>query len=413
MREAAGESSAAVDVTPTRLPESTSESERLLLLECRMVELSSALVDARADADRLRGRLAEAAAREADHAKRYSFVQQELAEARADIVSLHEHLNRSEALRAKLEGHRFEPGSDAAELVRLRQELVSQRERATAHEQTATRLRARTDELLASRDTLLTRMAEWQRLVQSGNPEAVDLGEFIAELRQDILVLENRNAASERQEVALRELLARAGVDPGTATIGDPVSANPVVPTTTLPQPPRDTRVQPEPPEVQPDNLTFEGFLALARETDNELEDLWESGQESVADAAALSWIGTEDTLETAAVPTLERGAHAPVDGLGAADPVVRAASYGRLGRVFEDSPTRLSDHLRSGLADTDPRVRRRAVLAAATAPNLDVRPLLDPLRSDPDPHVRRVVREVLRHTPAAHHHVPASAELT
>jgi HEAT repeat protein len=100
------------------------------------------------------------------------------------------------------------------------------------------------------------------------------------------------------------------------------------------------------------------------------------------------------------------------MEGLSAADPMVRAASYGRLSRHLEDRPFQLADQLRSGLADVDPRVRRRAVLAAATAHNVELRPLLEPLRSDPDPQVRRVVREVLRHASATELPVHDSAEL-
>lgn len=101
-----------------------------------------------------------------------------------------------------------------------------------------------------------------------------------------------------------------------------------------------------------------------------------------------------EDPTGDAAVP--------PVEGLHAPDPSARAAAYERLTRVLGGDPTRLAYHLRPGLADPHPRVRRRAVLAAATAQQLRLHPLLEPLQADPDPHVRRVVREVLRHASRA-----------
>ena len=436
MHEPAGQSPVVSNSVPALANGPTAVSERILLLEIRMEKFSSALADARADADRLRGRLAEAAAREADHARRYSSVHQELADARAEIVSLHEHLSRSEALRARLEGHLFEAGAgtDGAELVTLRQELAVERERAQAHEQSAARLRRRVDELLMTRDALLSRMAEWQRLVQTGNPEAIDLAEFIASLRQDIMVLENRNAENERQELALRELLARAGVEPEAA----PVVAAATEPEKPAPAPPitvREERSEPEPTAAQPDALTFEGFLDIARHPDHELSDLWDSDREPVeengpvdsaaawteSDEVLIAVIETETRAELAPVvalasaereSALEPNVRAPVEGLSAADPVVRAASYGRLRRDLEDRPSQLADQLRSGLADVDPRVRRRAVLAAATARSVELRPLLEPLRGDPDPQVRRVVREVLRHAPAAELPVHDPAEL-
>src|SRR5690606_19893540 len=110
---------------------------------------------------------------------------------------------------------------DAAELVRLRREVLAQRQAALGHERAASRLRARVDELLMSRDALLTRIAEWQRLAWKDAPEAVDLAAFMAELRRDILQLEHRNVTGERQEAALRERLIRVGIDPDAPPDGE------------------------------------------------------------------------------------------------------------------------------------------------------------------------------------------------
>lgn len=405
------------------------DRERVLLLECRLEQLRSALEDARADADRVRARLAEVAAREADHARRYGQVHEELAEARAEIASLHERLDRSEAFRAELEGHLFEAGArgDAAELVRLRREVLAERQRALVNERTLARLRSRVEELLSSRETLLTRVAEWQRLVRTDGPEAVDLAEFMAELRRDILDLEHRNAAGERQEAALRARLARQGVDPETEHAED---------------------LQPEPPERVEEPA---GPAAALAGEDEEVsagaasppEPVDAPGvPESAAEPIELDALDAEEPAEGLAAPsdddrevTAARGptdflavALASSDGpslraelllrLGrsgddravdavrpwahAAEPAVRAAAYEALGRLLEGDPSRLEVHLSSGLADPDPRVRRRVVLAAATARRVALRALLDPLRGDPDPQVRRVVREVLRHAPPA-----------
>src|SRR6185312_6961407 len=83
--------------------------------------------------------------------------------------------------------------------------------------QTASLLRARVDELVASRETLLTRVVEWQRAVRAGDPEALDLAEFIASLRRAVLDLERDNALGERREAALREQLEQA-TTPATVT---------------------------------------------------------------------------------------------------------------------------------------------------------------------------------------------------
>ena len=87
---------------------------------------------------------------------------------------------------------------------------------------------------------------------------------------------------------------------------------------------------------------------------------------------------------------------------LVAPDPGVRAAAYQALGHLLEQDPSRLEPHVRRGIADPDPRVRRRVVLVAAAARGLKLARLLEPLRRDPNPQVRRVVQEVLRRTPPA-----------
>jgi hypothetical protein len=95
----------------------------------------------------------------------------------------------------------------------------------------------------------------------------------------------------------------------------------------------------------------------------------------------------------------------------GAIEAAVRASAYEALGRLLDRDPRALEPHLRKGLADTDARVRRRVVLAAATARGVSLWPLLNGLREDPDPQVRRVVREVLRQTPPAEAEATSSAE--
>src|SRR5213594_2796557 len=219
---------------PRRSTPTGGGSDRTLLLECRLEQLRGALDEARAEADQARVRLAEAAAREAGETQRLSVLQDEVARARAEVAALHRRLEHSEALRAKLQGHLFESDGrdDAHELVRLRREVAAARERIAASEQTASQLRARVDELVASRETLLTRVVEWQRAVRDGDTEAVDLAEFIASLRRAVLDLERDNALGERREAALREQLEQA----------TPPAAMPAV-TPEPPQPPADDLV--------------------------------------------------------------------------------------------------------------------------------------------------------------------------
>jgi len=329
-------------------------SDRTLLLECRLEQLRGALDEARAEADQARIRLAEAAAREAGETQRLSVLQDEVARARAEVAALHRRLEHSEALRAKLQGHLFESEGkgDAQELMRLRREVAAARERIAASEQTALQLRARVDELLASRETLLTRVVEWQRAVRDGDTEAVDLAEFIASLRRAVLDLERDNALGERREAALREQLEQA----------------------TAPPPAAMPAVTPEPPQTPADDLV--AALAAAKHPQDQVELLLRLGRRGGDDVfyAVRPWATAED-------------------------PNVRAAAYQALGRLLERDPARLEPHIRWGIADANPHVRRRVVLAAAAARGLALRPLLEPLTGDPDPQVRRIVHRILRAT--------------
>jgi hypothetical protein len=324
-------------------------SDRTLLLECRLEQLRGALDEARAEADQARIRLAEAAAREAGETQRLSVLQDEVARARAEVAALHRRLEQSEALRAKLQGHFFESEGrdDAQELMRLRREVAAAHERIAASEQTTPQLRARVDELVASRETLLTRVVEWQRAVRDGDTEAVDLAEFIGSLRRAVLDLERDNALGERREAALREQLEQAIAPPPPSLVPRPPSADDLV-----------------------------AALAAAKSPQNQADLLLRLGRRGGDDAfyAVRPWAAAED-------------------------PSVRAAAYQALGQLLERDPMRLAPHIRSGIADANPHVRRRAVLAAAAARGLALRPLLEPLSGDPDPQVRRIVHRILRAT--------------
>jgi hypothetical protein len=366
---------------------SGSDAHRVFLLECRLEQMRANVDEARAEAHRARELVAEATAREADHARRYQVLHEELAAAREEVGSLHRRLEHSEALRAGLEGRLFESATpeDARELVRLRGELAAARDLTAARQRAVAVLRARVEELAGSRETLLSRVAEWQFATREGNADAVDLAEFIAVLSRDILELEHRSVTAERREADLREQLLQAGTERSVDLSSvDPPAAEAGPGPSDLPRADDEPDTEPggaaPPPAGDDPESRIDALLGLGR-----------SGE-----AEAL------DTIRP---------------WLVVLDPRVRAAAYQALGQLLEHDPSRLEPHIRSGIADTDARVRRRVVLAAATARGLDLGPLLDPLRRDPDPQVRRVVHEVLRRAPPAADDVggteaPASAEI-
>ncbi len=341
-----------------------SDAHRVFLLECRLEQMRAKVDEARAEAHRARALLAEATAREVDHARRQRVLHEEVAAAREEIGSLHHRLEHSEALRAGLEGRLFESTrpEDARELVRLRGEVAAHRDLTVAGQRTVADLRARVAELTASRETLLSRVAEWQFAARDGNADAIDLAEFIAVLSRDILELEHRSVLAERREADLREQLLRASAQ---GYVSSSAVAPPAVETS--PQPLDSPRAPAE---------AIDGPTPEAAPRIDELLRLGRSGDAEAFDAIQPSLV--------------------------AADPGVRAAAYQALGHLLEHDPSRLEPHVARGIADPDPRVRRRVVLAAAGAQGLKLQRLLEPLSRDPNPQVRRVVQEVLRRTPSA-----------
>jgi len=351
---------------------SGSDMHRVFLLECRLEQMRATVDEARAEAHRARTLLAEVTAREADHARRHQLLHEELAAAREELGALHRRLEHSEALRAGLEGRFFESSTpeDARELVRLRGEVAAHGNLTAARQRTVADLRARVAELTASRETLLSRVAEWQFAAREGDADATDLAEFIAVLSRDILELEHRSATAEQREADLREQLLQASAQRDASSSG------------------------PDPPAAEESPERLDAPAARAE-------------PETAVDGTAPSVEGADgepriDTLLRLGRSGDVEGFYAIRSSLVAGDPSVRAAAYQALGQLLEHDPSRLESHVRRGLADPDARVRRRAVLTVAAARGLAVRPLLEPLRRDPDPHVRRVVAEVLRRAPSA-----------
>jgi hypothetical protein len=349
------------------------DAHRIFLLECRMEQMRARVDEARAEAHRARALVAEATAREADHARRQRVLHEELAAAREEVGSLHHRLEHSEALRAGLEGRLFESTrpEDGRELVRLRGEVAAHRDLTVAAQRTAAELRTRVAELTASRETLLSRVAEWQIAARAGDTAAVDLAEFIAILSRDVLELEHRSAVAERGEAELREELLRASAQGYvSATVA-------VAPAAEAPPPAASASAAEEPADEQAKNDEAAAPAA---------------GDEAAPRADALLRLGRSGDAEA-----LE----AILPSLAAPDPGVRAAAYQALGHLLEPTPSLLEPHVRAGIADADPRVRRRVVLVAAAARGLPLARLLEPLRQDSNPQVRRVVQEVLRRAPA------------
>lgn len=358
----------------------SADTHRVFALECRLEQMRASVDEARAEAHRARERLAETTARQAERTRQHQLLHEELAAAREEVALLHRRLEHSEALRAQLEGRLFEGSTpeDAEELVRLRGEVAAYRDLTAARERIVTDLRARVGGLVAGRETLLSRVTEWQCAIQEGNADAVDLAEFIAMLTGDILEIEHRRVAAEQRGASLEEQLLRAREQGFVEKVAE--------------APPEATAVAEdsgEPPVDSPLPQTTATTASPAGDIESQVDALIRLGRSGEARAF--------DSI---------------VESLGATEPRVRAAAYQALGNLLEHDPARLEPHIRRGVTDSDSRVRRRVVLAATAARGLDCHALLEPLQRDADPQVRRLVKEVLRRlAPVGQDAGPAAAD--
>jgi HEAT repeat protein len=228
-------------------------------------------------------------------------------------------------------------------------------------------------------------VAAWQQSVRHGDAEAIDLAEFIGGLQGEILDLEHRNALGERREEELRQQLER-------------VASDRIAGSSAAPEEPRSLTTAPVPEVVAADATASEGEAVSL--------DAPPAEPRPVGDILAAAFAGAEGpSARVAQLLRLGRSGgaealHTVSESLHALDALVRAAAYEALGHLLERDSPRFEGLVAPGLADADPRVRRRVILAVAAARGVNTRTLLEPLRGDPDAQVRRVAQQVLRTRP-------------
>ncbi len=369
---------------------------QILLLECRVERLRSALDSARAEADKAREQLAVSVSREAEYAGRCSELEAELAEARAEILSLHRKLDFGESLRCELEGRLMEPRSDG-DAVNLKAELHAATERRRVQERIVVDLRRRFEQVAASRERLFARVAEWQACVRNDSPEAIDLAEFIADLRGEILALEQQHMEAE-QRADETSSPSRDDGDEDVGTRKSGVIAGHA-------RPPIDSRnvkaVMPTGKSIANELLRrelLEGSSMMKLRAARRLLDL---EGEKASEPIAVALAGVDEEQRAQMLVMIGRTGDARATGvvrpwLRSHDPGVRGSAYEAMCRLLDGCPNELVECVEAGLQDEDPRIRRRVILAVATAREGSHRVLLEPLSEDPDQQVRHLVRRVL-----------------
>ncbi|MFW5878313.1 MAG: HEAT repeat domain-containing protein [Myxococcota bacterium] len=397
---------------------------RILLLECRLEQLEDALRQARKEADDARESLARSAAREAELAASRAALQRDLAEARAEILGLHRKLDRSEALRSELEGRLLSAGGEGPE----RSSFHPLEAGPAAKDRIIHSLRARLDEVLASRDLLFTRIAEWKQMESEEGTGAVDLAEFISELRGEILSLEAAAREREAEEGSAtapevvegsRAFDSRDEPRLGVAGDGPPAreqneASRPLAIVTEMNRSNREEklcRAAPAAADVGAglvEALAAEVAEASPRSCLRSAQRLLSLSPAAASGPIAEAIARAEDPGLQASLLLLlgrtgdERAVEAIRPWIGACRPEVRAAAYEAACRLLDCSGGDAASYLRAGLTDEAPMVRRRCILSAAVARSLSCRPLLEPLRHDPDPEVRRLIRRILSRLPPA-----------
>lgn len=331
--------------------------ERIYFLEWRLEQLGSVLEDERHAARKARAQAAEQAARCADSAR-------QIAKLEETIAQMHQAQTERDAQTQSAEDPK--QAQSANEFARLCLELVQDRERIALKDRELGYARDRLAVLESGRERFFARLIEWQRATR---PEDVDLAEFIAELRSEIMTLLTRE----------QELQARL----------EPSQTPPVAAQLTF----KEAQDYLEDPQGKAliDELQSESpqvrRLAAKR--------LVEHAPDRAAPALVVAAEKAQAPQERANLIGLLGKTDTPVGRASIAqardseDPQLRAAALEASLHTAENEAAMLQI-AELGLSDEAPAVRRRVLVALASMPKFDALQLLLPRLEDPDPQTRR-----------------------
>jgi HEAT repeat protein len=407
-------------------------AERIHLLEWRIEQLESALADRERLLQEQRIGLAESARREADAARRIGELEERLADARREAVTLGDRSACADAARGELEERLQEFGRTSVQAARLASDLMWEREQRSAAQSALEAARERIAILESGRERFFAKLIHWQQI--SGERANPELAEFIAELRSEISRLSSDNAALAERERCLRSQLEalRSGREDVAVAPPAPVQppAEPAVhallstlahvetSVAAAPPPPRPSSPETPPGGVRSNLGELRAHLraalagsARAHSGEMLLTELFGAN-------AALRRAAARSLLQLAgadAAPALSLALHAAVESQervalldllartgsplvraaleraqAEGDPRVRAAALDALVIYERSDPDRLRAVLERALADESSTVRRRAVVALCAIPRSDFSSLLVAALRDPDPGMRR-----------------------
>jgi len=284
--------------------------ERICFLQWRLEQLEASLQDARLKNQGLRAELSELSHEQTRDGARQVSLKEQLTEARREVQSIEERMALSERARASAEAHTREL---QAQIIGRGSELSAEAERERQRAEVASRslsdARERIDNLERAHARFFLRLAEWQRLLGS-DPDRIDLAEFIAELRAEVVRLSGERDLSVRREQRLRLALVE---------VGAPL--------------PADAALQAELPSPPPASAAAVAAVAGAQQL-----------IESLAQEAKAPQIATDASAPEAAQPPAEAAEAPPPTAPEATE--LRAAVKARMGQLSPDDAGAAFAHL-------------------------------------------------------------------
>ncbi len=185
--------------------------ERICFLQWRLEQLESTVQDARRKNQSLRAELTQLTHEQSqDRALQLSLTER-LAQSQREVQSVEERMALAERGRASAEDHSRQ--TQVALLTSsqgLKAEVERERQRAEVLSRALADARDRLDGLERSHARFFFRLEEWQQLLGT-DPDRIDLAEFIAELRSDVIRLSGERDLSQHRERRLRLALVEAG----------------------------------------------------------------------------------------------------------------------------------------------------------------------------------------------------------
>lgn len=188
--------------------------ERIGFLEWRLDQMAARLEAEREAVNVQRRLVSDAARREADASERIRALNTRLAEARAESARLADRAAQAEKTLREVE-RRGGGGADGTQqrVAEAYARLLATRRKDDADADALLRAQERIDRLERQQERFFERLVRWQHAASDGDRDAIDLAGLIAELRNETLRLSAERSSTEATNRTLVRALADAGIE--------------------------------------------------------------------------------------------------------------------------------------------------------------------------------------------------------